>query len=81
MIKSVLIKYLEKIGNQIKFGSLTIELPNGETLNFSGKKNIKNAKIIKKAKINIVKIAILNPETKIMVIQVETNNKVCPRSG
>ena len=40
MIKSVLIKYLEKIGNQIKFGSLTIELPNGETLNFSGKKGL-----------------------------------------
>ena len=41
----------------------------------------KNPKIIKNVKINIVKIAILNPETKIIVIQVEANNRVCPRSG
>ena len=40
MIKSVLIKYLEKIGSQIKLGSLTIELPSGEILKFSGKKGL-----------------------------------------
>ena len=38
-------------------------------------------KITKNVIINIVKIDILNPETKIIVIKVETNNKVCPRSG
>ena len=41
MIKSVLIKYLDKIGSQIKLGSLTIKLPSGEILKFSGKKGPK----------------------------------------
>ena len=33
-------KYLIKIGDEIKVGSLTIELPSGEILNFSGKKGL-----------------------------------------
>ena len=45
------------------------------------KNNIKNAKDAKKNRPNIAKITMLNPETKIIVIHAETNNKVCPRSG
>ena len=32
-------------------------------------------------KLNINKIAMLKPDTKIIVIQADVSNKVCPRSG
>ena len=44
-------------------------------------KNIKRAIILKNAKPNINKITILKPDTKIIVIQTDVSNKVCPRSG
>ena len=42
---------------------------------------INNVRIDKKIKPKTVKIIILNPETKIIVIQDEINNKLCPKSG
>ena len=44
-------------------------------------KNIKSAIVNKKTKPKIIKKIILNPDTKIIVSQVSTNNNVCPRSG
>ena len=38
MIEKIFKKYLIKIGDEIKVGSLTIELPSGEVLNFLEKK-------------------------------------------
>ena len=46
-----------------------------------GKKNTRNAKIPRIIKTKIDKIIILNPETKIIVSHVDTNNNACPRSG
>jgi cyclopropane-fatty-acyl-phospholipid synthase len=40
MIEKIFKKYLIKIGDEIKVGSLTVELPSGEILNFSGKKGL-----------------------------------------
>jgi cyclopropane-fatty-acyl-phospholipid synthase len=40
MIEKIFKKYLIKIGDKIKVGSLTVELPSGEILNFSGKKGL-----------------------------------------
>ena len=42
MMKAIFKKYLSKIGNEIKVGSLTVILPNGETLVFSGEKGLKS---------------------------------------
>ena len=42
MMKTIFKKYLSKIGNEIKVGSLTVILPNGETLVFSGEKGLKS---------------------------------------
>jgi cyclopropane-fatty-acyl-phospholipid synthase len=40
MIKKIFKKYLSKIGNEIKTGTLTVTLPCGDTLVFSGKEGL-----------------------------------------
>ena len=40
MIKKIFKKYLSKIGNEIKTGTLTVKLPCGDTLVFSGKEGL-----------------------------------------
>ena len=41
MMKAIFKKYLSKIGNEIKVGSLTVILPNGETLSIFWREGIK----------------------------------------
>ena len=40
MIEKIFNKYLTKIGNEIKVGSLTVTFPNGKNIKFSGKKGL-----------------------------------------